>query len=188
VLVIGESFIAASHEITRQIETRARANGSLGEDESYRDNAISGTALAGGGNSIPNQYASGVAAGPVKVVLMDGGSTDCQANDPDGALSAAEALFQSMQDNGTEQVVYFFYPDPIGANFATLKACLDTLRPQMQALCEGLTSPKCYWLDQREAWNGHPEYTIDGIHPTVEGSAASGQAIWEVMVENCVAQ
>lgn len=189
VLVIGESFIAATHEITHEIERQARANGSLGESESYRDNSVSGTTLAGGGQSIPNQYANGVQQGPVKYVLMDGGGNDClQANNPDGALSAAEGLFQAMQENGTEKVVYFFYPDPIGSQFSSLKSCLDSLRPQMKAMCDGLTSPKCYWLDQREIWDGHGEYTQDGIHPTTAGSVASGQAIWDVMVENCVAQ
>jgi hypothetical protein len=58
----------------------------------------------------------------------------------------------------------------------------------MKAICDGLTSPQCYWLDLRESWNGHPEYTADGIHPTTEGSKATGDAIWEVMVANCVAQ
>lgn len=189
VLMIGESFIAFSHGITHTIEDLARAAGALGEGESYRDNSISGTTLAGGGNSIPNQYQSGVDQGPVKVVLMDGGGNDClQANNPSGALSAAEGLFQNMQENGTEKVVYFFYPDPIGNQYASLKSCLDTLRPQMQALCEGLTSPECYWLDLREVWDGHPEYTQDGIHPTPAGDTATGEAIWEVMVENCVAQ
>jgi lysophospholipase L1-like esterase len=58
----------------------------------------------------------------------------------------------------------------------------------MKAICDGLTSPKCYWLDLREIWNGHSEYTADGIHPTAAGSKATGDAIWEVMVDNCVAQ
>jgi hypothetical protein len=189
VLMIGESFIAATHEITREIERQAKANGSLGQSESYRDNSISGTTLAGGGNSIPNQYQKGVDAGPVKYVLMDGGGNDClQANNPSGALSAAEGLFMNMQENNTEKVLYFFYPDPIGSQFNSLKSCLDTLRPQMKALCDGLTSPKCYWLDLRETWNGHGDYTQDGIHPTTAGSVATGKAIWEAMVENCVAQ
>src|SRR5690606_24076350 len=101
VLVIGESFIALTHGLTRAIEENARAAGALGAGESYRDNSISGTTLAGGGNSIPNQYQNGVNQGPVKVVLMDGGGNDClQANNPSGALSAAEGLFQNMQANG----------------------------------------------------------------------------------------
>ena len=58
----------------------------------------------------------------------------------------------------------------------------------MKALCDGLTQPKCYWLDLRPIWNGHNEYTSDGIHPTAAGSTATGNAIWEVMKANCVAQ
>jgi hypothetical protein len=120
---------------------------------------------------------------------MDGGGNDCLINNNgNAALSAATSLFQTMAQNNTQKVVYFFYPDPVGSGFASLKTCLDSLRPQMKAICDGLTSPKCYWLDLREVWNGHPEYTSDGIHPTTAGSNATGDAIWEVMVENCVAQ
>jgi hypothetical protein len=88
-------------------------------------------------------------------------------------------------------VVYFFYPDPEGM-FASggLKPCLDELRPKMKAICDGLTTPKCYWLDLREtSWDGNElNYTTDGIHPNGEGSRVTAEAIWEVMVENCVAQ
>jgi hypothetical protein len=61
-------------------------------------------------------------------------------------------------------------------------------RPKIKSLCEGLTSPKCYYVDLRESWNGHPEYTSDGIHPTNAGDKASAKQIWDVMVRNCVAQ
>ena len=37
-------------------------------------------------------------------------------------------------------------------------------------------------------WDGHPEYTSDGIHPTAAGSTVTGDAIWEAMVEHCIAQ
>lgn len=166
----------------------AREQGSLGQGESYIDNSVSGTTLAG--NQIPSQYDDAVQESPdtIKYVLMDGGGNDCIFGDADAAYSAAESLFTNMAQNGTEKVVYFFYPDPIGSNWASLKSCLDGLRPRMKALCDGLTSPECFWLDQREAWDGHPEYTSDGIHPTTAGSNASGDAIWEVMVDNCVAQ
>ena len=127
--------------------------------------------------------------GLIKYVFMDGGLNDCLINNNgDAALLAAQSLFQTMADDKTEKVVYFFYPDPVGANFANLKTCLDSLRPQMRALCEGLTAPKCYWVDLRDTWNGHNEYTSDGIHPTPIGSKATADAIWEAAVENCVAQ
>jgi hypothetical protein len=188
VAVIGESFIAASHQITQQIETQAKAAGSLPQSEKYVDNSVSGTTLAN--NQIPSQYTKAVqSSGTIKYVLMDGGGNDCLINNNGAAaLTAATSLFQTMATDKTEKVVYFFYPDPIGSNFASLKSCLDTLRPQMKALCDGLTSPKCYWLDLRDTWNGHNEYTSDGIHPTTEGSKATGDAIWKVMVQNCVAQ
>jgi hypothetical protein len=191
VAVIGESFIAASHGITKQIESNAKAAGSLAMGEQYVDKSVSGTLLSGGGaDAIPKQYDKAKAGGAIKYVLMDGGGNDClQANNGDAALAAAQTLFQTMATDKVEKIQYFFYPDPLGS-FAsgTLKTCLDALRPKMKALCEGLTAPKCYWLDLRTVWNGHNEYTSDGIHPTPAGDKATGDAIWGEMKKNCVAQ
>lgn len=187
VAVIGESFIAATHGITQQIEKQAKANGSLAENERYIDNSVSGTTLAN--DQIPSQYRKAAENDMIKYVLMDGGGNDCLLRgDGDGALAAAESLFATMAEDNVEKVVYFFYPDPIGNQFASLKSCLDTLRPKMKALCDGLTSPKCYWLDLRPVWNGHNDYTQDGIHPTSAGSIATGDAVWEAMTASCVAQ
>jgi len=191
VAVIGESFIAATHGITQEIEKQAKAAGSLGASEHYVDNSVSGTLLSGSDpNAIPAQYKKAAQGGMIKYVLMDGGGNDClQANNGDAALTAAQALFPNMAKDGVEKVVYFFYPDPLGS-FAsgTLRTCLDALRPKMKALCDGLTAPKCYWMDLRTTWNGHSEYTQDGIHPTSAGAVATGDAIWEVMKTSCVAQ
>ncbi len=188
VAVIGDSFIAMSHGITQEIERLARAAGSLGANDRYVDNSVSGTTLAN--NQIPGQYTRAVqSSGTIKYVLMDGGGNDCLINNnADAAYNAAQQLFQTMAQNRTEKVVYFFYPDPVGSNYASLKSCLDGLRPRMKALCDGLSSPKCYWLDLRPTWNGHPEYTSDGIHPTSQGSVVTGQAVWQTMRTNCVAQ
>ncbi len=188
VAVIGDSFIAMSHGITREIERLARAAGSLGASDRYVDNSVSGTTLAN--NQIPGQYTRAVqSSGRIRYVLMDGGGNDCLINNnANAAYSAAQSLFQTMAQNNTEKVVYFFYPDPVGGNYASLKTCLDGLRPRMKALCDGLTAPKCYWLDLRPTWNGHPEYTSDGIHPTDQGSVVTGQAVWQAMKTNCVAQ
>jgi hypothetical protein len=194
VLVIAESFVAnGNHEITKTIESLARENGSLAQGESYGDRSVAGTRLTGGSEpTITNQYVQFAGRDSVRYVLMDGGGNDCfqgAGQQPASALGAAEALFGEMASSGVEKIVYFFYPDPlppIGND--SLKSCLDTLRPQMKELCDGLTSPECHWLDLRESWDGHPEYTEDGIHPTSAGSIVSGEAIWEVMMENCVAQ
>jgi hypothetical protein len=188
VAVIGESFIAMTHGITKQIEKQAKAAGALPQGESYVDNSVSGTTLAN--NQIPSQYDKAVqSSGTIKYVVMDGGGNDCLINNNgDAALSAATALFKTMAEKKTEKIMYFFYPDPIGGSFSSLKTCLDALRPKMKALCDGLTAPKCYWLDLRPTWNGHNEYTSDGIHPTDAGSVATGDVVWDAMKTNCIAQ
>jgi hypothetical protein len=190
VLFIGESFIAAS-SIPEETTKLARAAGSLAANDSYVDKSVSGTWIGNGaGNSIPNQYRDN--SNGVRFVLMNGGGNDCwqggQESHRTAALNAAEELFQDMGENGVEKVVYFFYPDPIGAMHANLKACLDLLRPDMQALCAAQGSPKCYWVDLRETWDGHNDYAqTDGIHVAGPGNAPTAAAIFESMVENCVA-
>jgi hypothetical protein len=186
VLFIGDSFIALNNSIPMAVEANARAAGSLGQNERYRNNAMSGTLL--GNNQIPTQYNNGVSAGPVKVVLMNGGGNDClQANNPSAAYSAAMTLFQTMAQRNTQSVVYFFYPDPFGM-FATgnLKPCLDGLRPMMKSLCEGLTAPKCYFIDLRPGWTNNQ--TTDGIHPTPAGGKIVADQIWATMQQHCIAQ
>ncbi len=192
VAVIGESFIAMTHGLTAEIESRAIADGILDPGTHYVDNSVIGTTLGdtGPAPSIPTQYMQAQAANDIIYVIMDGGGNDCMAGgNGDPAYAAAQALFQTMASDGVEKVLYFFYPDPLGY-FATtgLKPCLDALRPRMKSLCEGLVAPKCYFVDLRESWNGHSEYTTDGIHPTAAGDKASASQIWPVMVENCIAQ
>lgn len=186
VLFIGDSFIAINNSIPMTVEADARAAGVLGQTDRYRNNAVSGTTLASG--QIPNQYNKGVTAGPVKLVLMNGGGNDClQANNPNGAYTAAMTLFKTMAEKNTESVIYFFYPDPLGGFAGSgLKNCLDMLRPQMKMLCEGLTAPKCYFLDLREGWM--QSHTSDGIHPTAAGGKFVGDKIWGAMKEHCLAQ
>jgi hypothetical protein len=189
VLFIGESFIAAS-SIPEETTKLARAAGSLGANDSYVDKSVSGTWIGNGaGNSIPNQYKNN--SNGVRFVLMNGGGNDCwqggQESHRTAAFNAAKTLFQDMGKNGVEKVVYFFYPDPIGSQFMSLTACLNLLRPDMKALCEAQTSPKCYWVDLRETWNGHPEYTSDGIHVAGPGNAPTAGAIFKSMQANCVA-
>lgn len=185
VIFIGDSFIALGLNIPNALEAIARAAGSLGQNERYRMNAVSGALL--GNNQIPNQYMSAVNAGPVKVVLMNGGGNDCLQNNPNPAYSAAMSLFQNMAQRNTEHVVYFFYPDPLGS-FASgnLKPCLDGLRPRMQSLCEGLTQPRCHFIDLRPGWTD--VHTSDGIHTTAEGGRFVAEKVWAAMQQNCIAQ
>jgi hypothetical protein len=189
VLFIGESFIAAS-TVPEETTKLARAAGMLSANDSYVDKSVSGTWLGNGAsNSIPAQYRSN--SNGVRFVIMNGGGNDCWQGGMEthrtAALNAATELWADMAENGVEKIVYHFYPDPIGSMYNSLKACLDLLRPEMKAKCDALTSPKCYWVDLRETWDGHPEYTRDGIHIDGPGNVPTATAIFEAMEANCVA-
>lgn len=189
VLFIGESFVAAS-SIPEETTKLARAAGSLTANDSYVDKSVSGTWIGNGAaNSIPAQYTSNSSG--VRFVLMNGGGNDCwqggQESHRTAALDAAKKLFQDMGAKGVKKIVYFFYPDPIGSQFADLTACLNLLRPAMKTLCDAQTSPKCHWVDLRDTWKGHAEYTSDGIHVAGPGNAPTAAAIFKSMTDNCVA-
>jgi lysophospholipase L1-like esterase len=200
VLLIGDSFIALSRDITKDLIALARDAGALAAGDSYRDNSASGTQLSGGiSPQIPVQYANGQKQAPVKHVIMDGGGNDMLNNtcsDPptsscegiQKAVAAVETLFTQMGTDGVESVVYFFYPE--NQTNATQRAKVDVLRTELQAICYSSVSPKCYGVDLRPVFEGHfSEYVMsDGIHPTAAGSQASADAFWMVMLDNCVAQ
>jgi lysophospholipase L1-like esterase len=197
VLVIGDSFIAMSHEITGDLEQLARNAGILPSNESFIDNSVSGMRLSGGGSpTIPEQYINGVQQGPVKWVIMDGGGNDCLqgscstppiADCPDlqNAVTAARNLLARMGNDGVIKVVYFFYPEP-QYDLGGLKAKLDVLRPLIQNVVNSSNNPICYWLDLRPVFEGHyGEYiTSDGIHPTSAGCQATANAIWDIIQNN----
>jgi lysophospholipase L1-like esterase len=196
VLVIGESFIAMSHEITRYLEQSARSAGILNSNESFRDNSVSGTRLSGGASpTIPEQYQNAIRQSAVKYVIMDGGGNDClqsggsaTADNPElqNAVNAARTLLNQMNNDGVLKVIYFFYPEPQGGFFGSLKDKLDVLRPMIKNVVTGTSKPKCYWLDLRPVFEGKYSQYIsgDGIHPTSAGCKATADAIWNVAQTN----
>src|SRR5690606_34719058 len=191
VVFIGESFIAASN-IPEDTTALAIQNGSLAQGDKYLDFSVSGTRLGDG--AIPRQYTQAQQQHPIRFVLMNGGGNDClQAGDPNSPIPAAEKLYAEMAADGVEKVVYFFYPDSVGSfggPGSSLQNCLEEYRPKIRELCNSLQAPKCYWIDLAEtSWAGNEAaYTSDGIHPNQQGSKVTAEAIWNTMVENCVAQ
>jgi hypothetical protein len=195
VVFIGESFIAQTGAIPRLTTQLARQASTIGMSESYRSTAVSGTQLTTG--DIPNQFTPAKAAGPVRVVLMDGGGNDLLFGDRckgtydamcKAVVDVVETMFKQFKTDGVKDVVYFFYPDPMGIG-AQIKEAMDILRPEMKKLCDGTTDVRCIWVDQRESWEGNYDtFTSDGIHPTEAGAMASAKQIWDAMVANCVAQ
>jgi len=199
VLLIGESFIAMSHDITKYLQENARNAGVISSSDSFRDFSVSGTTLAGGGQSIPNQYKDARQKGPVKYVVMDGGGNDCllsssstftsSSTEVVNATNALKGLLTQMNTDGVLKVVYFFYPDPQGSlGSSGLKSKLDVLRPLIQNIVTTSSSPKGYWLDLRPTFEGKYGQYIqgDGIHPTAAGSKATADALWGVIQQNGV--
>jgi hypothetical protein len=69
VAVIGESFIARTHGLTAEIESRTITDGVLGPGEHYVDNAVIGTTQGdtGPAPSIPSQYTQAQAANNIRI-------------------------------------------------------------------------------------------------------------------------
>jgi hypothetical protein len=196
VAILGDSFFAATHRISADLQALARSAGALADDAQYLDESnLTANSLSLAGNGIASQYAAATSAGEVKVVVMNGGGADiilgsCDTVDATcpvlvAAAAAARDLLTKMAQDGVLQVVYVFYPDPIDGN--TL-AKMDALRPLIQSACDNSPVP-CHWLDLRPTFAGqYSEYiTADGINPTAAGSLASAAAIWATMQTYCVA-
>jgi len=195
-LLIGDSFIALSHNITLDLEQLVRQAGILGSNDNFRDNSVSGTWLAcGPAPTIPTQYDNAMRQSAVKYVVMDGGGNDMKnstcSNPPTAncqaikdAVNAAKTLFAKMGTDGVLKVVYFFYANPV--NDSGLQAKLDVLRPLIQNVVQNSVSPIGYWLDLRPVFAGkYSQYILsDGIHPTPAGCQATAQAIWDLMKAN----
>lgn len=197
VLVIGDSFFGATHQVTAYLEDLARTSGALGVGERYRDeSAVSGNTLALGSRGIEAQYATAIEEAPVAVVIMDGGGSDilvgsCDVPDADCPLlvdanQAATDLLSQMAGDGVQDVVYLFYPD---YDDAGIRDEVDALRPLIEATCAESAAP-CHFVDLRPAFSGHvTEYTdASGVLPSALGAEAAAQAIWSAMQDSCIAQ
>ena len=187
VVVNGESFFAASN-ITAELTRLARADGYIGTSESFRQVAVSGASIS----AITNQYKN---ANPKPIYLIsDGGGIDMMTScggTPTvncavikSSLATVQQYFTEMRTGGTKKVLWMRYPDPLGANWATLKANHDVYNPEVEKICKASTEPKCLWVDLRPTWNGHAEYTNDGIHCTNAGGTATAQAFWKAIKDN----
>lgn len=184
VAVLGDSFIGIGGMV-QEIEALAIAGGSLAPGDNYIDATVSGYTMA----QIANEYDLVQDTDDIRYVVMTGGGMDCLSGNLSTVLSNVGMLFGEMGNDGVEKVVYLFYPDPLGPFAGSVyQDCIDELRPNVEALCEQGLVPECHFVDLRETWDGHPEYTSDGLHPNAAGDIATAAAVWSVMEENCVAQ
>jgi hypothetical protein len=196
VLVLGDVLIELSIYVS-ELEQRMIAAGSLSDGAHYRVDAQAvSSRLATGPLSFDAQYTSARADGVPRVIIMDGGATDVLNDDCAGmltpdcpavrdAVSGAEQLFERFAGDGVEQVVYFFYGDPI--DNPSLKDGIDLLRPLLRNAC-GHSPVPCHWLDLRPVFAEHPEYVgVDGLVLTDSGATAAAQSTFELMQARCIA-
>jgi hypothetical protein len=161
-----------------------------------QDPEIRTVVMDGGGNDIliPN--------------ALFAGSQDCK-NDPnagqvevcrmivDLALEASEKMMMRAADIGVRDTVYFYYPEvPEGTALggsnpnAILNYALPLAREQCESAFE-LTGGRmrCHFVDMIPVFEGQSNVFAPGdIHPNSNGSALMAEAIWQTMVDNCVAQ
>jgi hypothetical protein len=187
VLWIGDSWILVPGSQRSRVRDLARMAGALGPSEDY----VNGAAAAAFMTDIANQYATRQAgATKVKVVLMDGGTWDTLVGSGSAAsvTSAASAFSQFLgrvAADGTVQHLIYFLPPELPAIPG-----VAALRPLVQQACAQSTAP-CHFLDLRDVWAGHPEYTdpaTGGILPNDAGAIALADALWAIMQAECVAQ
>ncbi len=111
------------------------------------------------------------------------------------AVDTAVENMDKLVVAGIPDVIYFFYPEvPPTWLGSDPNGILGYARPLARAACEDAFTRTggeltCHFVDLQPVFEGHPEYFADAdLHPNSTGSAAMAQAIWEAMVDNCIAQ
>jgi len=181
----GESFIQASI-ITSELTRLAKADGYL-ETGEFRTVAVSGQNIA----TIVNQY-KGCNPKPIYLVsdgagidLMGNACTDSTCSLIRSCRSTLLNYLEEMRKGGTKKLLWMIYPDPIkqyaGSN---LKKNQDIWAVVVPAVMKTVTDPKVLVVDLRLTWNGHDDYTTDGIHCSPAGGTATAEAFWKAMKDS----
>jgi hypothetical protein len=197
VVVLGDVFLAQDNAIITELEALARSAGALGSADHYRNYTSNmQNSLSMSGTLLVDRYSEALNEGPVKVVVMNGGGSDLLVRTCDPAPSAdcplmvevvagANQVLSQMAADGVEDVVWFYYPDPMDPE---LLAELDVLRPLLEEACSNASLP-CHWVDLRPAFDGHyAEYMRTDFVPTAAGAKAAAAALWSTMTTECIAQ
>jgi len=188
VVWIGDSWVTVPGNQVTGVEDKARAANAIGPSDVYTVDAANGTVMT----QIAAQYtAQEATATKAKVVIMDGGTLDTiMSNGSSASVTKVEATFMqllgTMASDGTvTDVIYFLVPD------LTTIPGVTALQPLLQADCAASAVVRCHFIDLRQPWSGHPEYTntVSGVSfPSEAGAGVIADAIWSVMQQNCIAQ
>jgi hypothetical protein len=182
----GESFIASPCIITSELARLAKADGYL-ESGDFRNVAVPGVGIA----TVMDQYKK---CNPKPTYLVsDGAGIDLMGNAcTDSTCSLIRSCrttllkyLEEMRKSGTKKLLWMIYPDPIkqyaGSN---LKKNQDIWAVVVPAVMKTVTDPKVLVVDLRLTWNGHDDYTTDGIHCSDPGAKATAAAFWKAMKDS----
>jgi lysophospholipase L1-like esterase len=197
-LMIGDSYIDTPVNLAPVLEGDATKDMQLPAGQHYTMKAVAGTVIS----QIKNQWEANKSPAP-KFVVMDGGGNDVLLGAPqcltasagdvtcmgivDTANMTGNQIMQDIKASGVAGMIYFFYPHiPLGG-----AAMLDYSLPIAQKNCEAANSDtfKCIFVNTQPALDNHPEYYLDGIHPSVgNGPQALADVVWKAMKDNCIGQ
>lgn len=180
----------------------AMGSGGIGLIPTQLDQAVAAdpdiiaAVITGGGNDVLVPSADYPMGAECRQSATSASIPDCQEI-VRVAFEAARTLMHEAADAGVRDVVYYFYPHvPEGTLIggAHPNAILDYSLPMVKDLCDTTEEEtggklRCHFVDLIPIFEGHPEYFAPtDIHPSLVGSVAMADAVWETMQDNCIAQ
>jgi hypothetical protein len=182
----GESFIAPPCIITSELARLAKADGYL-ESGDFRNVAKPGVGIA----TVMDQYKSCnpkptyLVTDGAGIDLMGNACTDSTCSLIRGCRTTLLKYLEEMRKGGTKNVLWMIYPDPVKQYAgSSLKKNQDIWAVVVPAVMKTVTNPKVLVVDLRLTWNGHDDYTSDGIHCSDPGAKATAAAFWKAMKDS----
>ena len=197
VLIIGDPWVGNEVAVDKLLQL-ARENDALPENESYMNLTANGAPI----EAIVQQY-EGYADDDVKLLIMNGGGINtylAQSNAVTSggdqqaineAISSAASgvigtfigfLDDLYTEGRVEHVIYSMYPD------VNSTPGIDEMRPGLRDACENSNTP-CYFLNLEDFWiHGVHNGSAGDLLPNSAGYELIGEQIWNVMMQNCIAQ
>ena len=188
--------------VGRAVAEAAIADGALQPGESYADYSVPGATVLTG--QIPGQLDRALADNPnVKtyigtgcgndviasiVCLLPGSTQNAVCTD---IIAQCTQAFMDMgeraQAAGVTDAIVFYYPDNVpggGAEIAQYGA------QEAAAATASYSTPefRAYFVDSIPLMQSHPDWYADLIHVNADGAKLIGDAIYQIMKDNCIAQ
>ncbi|MCF8110451.1 MAG: SGNH/GDSL hydrolase family protein [Desulfobacteraceae bacterium] len=204
VVMLGDSIFALSEDETRFLEELS--------GDSYRHYYVSGAQMTGGMvDTIPEQYETAIAEGPIRTVVLDGGGNDvligAQAECSteygtelsqsclqvlDEVSEETEALLERMKADGVQNIIWqgYYYTDN-ETLWQVADVSAERAIAEMEEFQANNPEINAIYVDPRphfDKYQASSYTTMDGIHPTEGASETLANLLWDPMVVNNIEQ